>query len=242
MIPPAPNLARHLFANTRPVNRLGIALWVAGALLLAGNVAVYYSYFAGSGDRRAELARLEEQVALQQRRAAQAETDLAGIDLEQQNEQVEFLNRKIAERAFSWSLLFDRIAEVLPTQVRLTSLRPHGVVSGNEARRRVARRVVVEEGRVALELEGEAQSGEALLRFVDNLFAHPAFEDPDLAQEAVDDGERIEFTLRAQYLPEVGESAATIEEEAPARPGAAAAAADEEPVPRYPMQDEEEEN
>lgn len=240
MIPPAPNLARYPFANTRPVNRLGIALWVAGALLLTGNVAVYYSYFAGSGDRRAELARLEQQVSLQQQRAGQAETDLAGIDLEQQNEQVDFLNRKIAERAFSWSLLFDRLAEVLPSQVRLTSLRPHGVVSGDEGRRRVAGRVVVEEGRVALELAGEAQSGEALLRFVDNLFAHPAFEDPDLAQEAVDDGERIEFTLRAQYLPEVAESAATIEEESPARPGAAAAV-DEEPVPRYPR-DEEEEN
>lgn len=238
MIPPAPNLARHPFANTRPVNRLGIALWAAGALLLAGNVAVYYSYFAGSGDRRAELARLEEQVALQQRGAGQAETDLAGIDLEQQNEQVEFLNRKIAERAFSWSLLFDRLAEVLPSQVRLTSLRPHGVVSGDEGRRRVAGRVVVEEGRVALEMAGEAQSGEALLRFVDNLFAHAAFEDPDLAQEAVDDGERIEFTLRAQYLPEVAESAATVAEDAPASP---AAAVDEEPVPRYPR-DEEEEN
>lgn len=238
MIPPAPNLARHPFANTRPVNRLGIALWAAGALLLAGNVAVYYSYFAGSGDRRAELARLEEQVALQQRGAGQAETDLAGIDLEQQNEQVEFLNRKIAERAFSWSLLFDRLAEVLPSQVRLTSLRPHGVVSGDEGRRRVAGRVVVEEGRVALEMAGEAQSGEALLRFVDNLFAHAAFEDPDLAQEAVDDGERIEFTLRAQYLPEVAESAATITEDSPASP---AAAVDDEPVPRYPR-DEEEEN
>lgn len=238
MIPPAPNLARHPFANTRPVNRLGIALWVAGALLLVGNVAVYYSYFAGSGDRRAELARLERQVAQQQQRAGQAETDLAGIDLEQQNEQVEFLNRKIAERAFSWSLLFDRLAEVLPSQVRLTSLRPHGVVSGDEGRRRVAGRVVVEEGRVALELAGEAQSGEALLRFVDNLFAHPAFEDPDLAQEAVDDGDRIEFTLRAQYLPEVAESAATIAEDSPAP---AAAAVDEEPVPRYPR-DEEEEN
>jgi hypothetical protein len=92
---------------------------------------------------------------------------------------------------------------------------------------------------VALELAGEAQSGEALLRFVDNLFAHSAFEDPDLAQEAVDEGELIEFTLRAQYLPEVAESAAaTIEEESPAP---AAAAVDEEPVPRYPR-DEEEEN
>lgn len=239
MIPPAPNLARHPFANTRPVNRLGIALWVAGALLLAGNVAVYYSYFAGSGDRRAELARLERQVSLQQQRAGQAETDLAGIDLEQQNEQVEFLNRKIAERAFSWSLLFDRLAEVLPSQVRLTSLRPHGVVSGDEGRRRVSRRVVVEEGRVALELSGEAQSGEALLRFVDNLFAHPAFADPDLAQEALEGEALIDFSLRAQYLPAVAEAAA-IEEEPPAV--GPAATIEEEPAPRYPMDTGEEEN
>ncbi|HEX5760035.1 MAG TPA: PilN domain-containing protein [Thermoanaerobaculia bacterium] len=239
MIPPAPNLARRPFANTRPATRLALALWAAGALLLAGNAAVYWSYFAGSGDRRAELARLEQQVVREQQREAQAETALAGIDLAGQNEQVDFLNRKIAERAFSWSLLFDRVAEVLPDAVRLTSLRPYGVVA-DDARRRTSRRVVAEEGRVALEIRGQAKSGEALLRFVDNLFAHPAFAEPDLSQEAMDQGELIDFNLRVHYLPEVAESVAAIEEGAPpAR--AAAEPEDDGPPPRYPMLDEEEE-
>lgn len=242
MIPPAPNLARRPFLNTRPVTRLGLALWAAGALLLAGNVAVYYSYFAGSGDRRADLARLEEQVERERQRAGEFEAALARIDLEQQNEQVEFLNQKIAERAFSWSLLFDRITEVLPQPVRLTSLRPYGVVE-DDARRQRGRRVVVEEGRVALEIQGEAQSGEALLRFVDNLFAHPAFAEPDLAQEALEEGELIDFSLKAQYLPAVAESAPTVEEEAgPAAGRPAAAVIEEEPAARYPMDDGEEQN
>ena len=34
-----------------------------------------------------------------------------------------------------------------------------------------------------LVITGEARSDEALFRFVDNLFAHPAFEDPNLTRE-----------------------------------------------------------
>lgn len=232
MIPPAPNLARRRFANTRPVGRTALALWLVGGVLLAGNVAVYYSYYADSADMRAELAGLERQAARELTTAQSMESALAGLDLEAQNEQVEFLNRKIAERAFSWSLLFDRLAEVLPDDVRLTALRPQGVVSDEDNRGSVrrARQVVVEEGRVNLEIVGEAKSGEALLAFVDNLFAHPVFDDPDLSREALDGG-GINFHLVVEYLPAVAATAVpVVEEEAAVGPA--------EPRPAYPMEEE----
>ncbi len=217
MIPPAPNLARRPFANTRPATRAAVFLWLAGALLLTGNVAVYWSYYANSADKRAELAAIEGETAREAAAAAGLETALAGIDLGAQNEQVEFLNRKIAERAFSWSLLFDRLAEVLPDEVRLSSLKPEGVVEDErKTARRLARARDVEEGRVRLDVLGQAKNGEALLRFVDNLFEHPAFEDPDLAHEATGSGgggSAIEFKLSVEYLPAVAEAAAPVIEE-----------------------------
>lgn len=215
MIPPAPNLARRPFANTRPAARAAVFLWVAGALLLAGNVAVYYGYYAKSADKRAELGALEGSTAREATTKAGLETALASIDLAAQNQQVEFLNRKIAERSFSWSLLFDRLAEVLPDDVRLQSLRPEGVVEDErKTARRLARGEAIEEGRVRLDVLGEARNGEALLRFVDNLFAHAAFDDPDLAHEATEGG-IIQFKLVVEYLPAVAEAQPVIEEVAP---------------------------
>jgi Tfp pilus assembly protein PilN len=238
VIPPAPNLARRPFANTRPAVRAAIFLWLAGALLLAFNLTVYSSYYVDSADMRAELAAIERKAARERSTAESMSAALAGLDLERQNEQVEFLNRKIAERAFSWSLLFDRLAEVLPDEVRLTMLRPQGVVADEEdsRRRRGERAEVVEEGRVGLEIVGEAKNGEALLRFIDNLFAHPAFDEPDLSREETEGGSAIEFAVRVAYLPAVAQAAATLEE----LPAAAGAVTPEEVEPpiRYPMEEE----
>jgi Tfp pilus assembly protein PilN len=235
VIPPAPNLARRPFANTRPATRAGVALWLAGVLLFAGNVAVYYSYYASSADKRAALAEIEGRTTREEATARDLETALARIDLAAQNEQVEFLNRKIAERAFSWSLLFDRLAEVLPDEVRLASLRPEGVVEDErKTTRELARARTVEQGRVRLDVVGEAKNGEALLRFVDNLFAHPAFDEPDLAYEATEAGNAIEFKLVVEYLPAVAETAPT----APTAPVIEEVSEDlEEPV-AYPIEEE----
>ncbi len=239
MIPPAPNLARQPFANTRPAGRAALFLWLVGALLLAFNVTVYSSYYVDSADMRGELAALERKAARERTTAESMAAALAGLDLEQQNEQVDFLNRKIAERAFSWSMLFDRLAEVLPDEVRLTMLRPQGVVADEEGsrRRRGQAAVIVEEGKVALEIEGEAKSGEALLRFVDNLFAHAAFDDPDLAREATESGGAIQFAVRVTYLPAVAQTAAPLTA-APAARRAAVSDEEGEPPIRYPMEEE----
>jgi hypothetical protein len=67
--------------------------------------------------------------------------------------------------------------------------------------------------RVGLEMNGVARDSDALYGFVDALFAHPAFERPDLQRES--HREEVEFTLSAIYLPDV----ATPSGEGSAPPG-----------------------
>jgi len=193
------NLSRRPFTNSRPVTRTAVLLWVLGVLLLLGNVSLFWSYLSGSAEKRAQLARMEAQVARESRQVAQLETRLANSDVEQQNKEVSFLNRKIAERTFSWSLLFDRLSEVLPNGVRLTRLAPNALADAKEREDTVTLRS--RDNRVMLTINGEAKSDEALLQLVDHLFAHPAFEEPDLTRESREEDDLVKFDVKALYLP-----------------------------------------
>lgn len=228
--PPAPrrsgslNLARRPFINTRPVTRVSIVLWIFGLLLLFGNVSLFWSYLSGSAEKREELARLEQDVQRQQQAVSQLEQRLASLDLAEQNRQVRFLNRMIAERTFSWSLLFDRLAEVLPDDVRLTRLAPQrrnkkqalGNPQDEETRQ-------PGDDRVGLVIEGVSRSDDAQYRFVDNLFSHPSFaRDANISSETRDEEKNlVEFDVQVTYIPgslplRQGGPDVVVEEEAPA--------------------------
>lgn len=217
---PVVNLARRPFVNSRLVLRATVLLWVAGALALAANVWLYRSYFVGSSERARRLAEIEEAITGERQQIAELEVTLSGMNLAQQNETVRFLNRKIAERSFAWSRLFDHLAELLPGDVRLLRLDP----GGGEAQRRQRLTRDEESDRgpraVSLVLSGESRSDEALLALVDSLFDHPAFRDPDLQREAKAEGSRLRFDLTVDYLPAVAAEAAA---EAPAEELPAAA-------------------
>lgn len=240
------NLARRPFGNTRPVARVALLLWIVGGLLLLGNVTLFYGYLSGSSEARAELAEKREAIEREQQRIGQLETRLAGLDLEEQNEQVEYLNQKIAERAFSWSLLFDRLAEVMPDDVRLTQLQPAAIAgddrpgsrpsaSGRSGGSVRGRRPAGSSDRVPLSLRVEARSEEAVGQLVDSMFAHPAFDDPDFTRETRDEdaGDVVRFDLTVIYIPGTpgtgGEPAVEVveEETPPAAPPAGEPGADE---------------
>ena len=215
------NLSRKPFLNTRPVTRVALLLWALGALLLLGNVTLFWNYLSGSTEKREELARMEEQVEREREAVGRLEARLAGLDLEQQNEQVEFLNRKIAERTFSWSLLFDRLTETMPDNVRLIQLQPAAISDELPRNRRrnssaADREAPLASDRVPLVIAAEAKTEEEMLRFVDNLFDHDYFDNPDLLGETQsDEGDRITFNVHVTYLPGSPTPGVTVEEEEP---------------------------
>lgn len=188
------NLANQPFVNSRPVRRLVLVLWCLGALVAAADLILYARHFSGQQARRDRLAELTAQETAERERLAELERELAGFDLDWQNRQVEFLNLRIAERVFPWSRLFDRLASVLPAEVRLTRLRPevHGLAGVPEGA----------DETVQLEIRAEAQNEEAMLGFINRLFRHPAFRDPDLASEnRQGKANLVDFALTVTYLP-----------------------------------------
>jgi hypothetical protein len=229
------NLARRPFLNSRPVVRVSLILWLLGLVLLLGNVSLFRRYLHSSADKRQEIARGERDIERQQRVAGELETRLESIDLESLNEQVDFLNEKIDRRTFSWSLLLDRLAEVLPDDVRLNRLTP---TTGEKAQRQLRssrRERGGPEGGILLTITGESRSWDALLQFVDQLFAHP-FRDPDLKREQLEEKDGlVKFELSVVYLPDdrpraaVTGEAPTIEE-VPS-PGSAAGTAAPQATP-----------
>ena len=222
-LPPGPpldrveplNLSRRPFLNSRPVVRVSLLLLLLGLALLLWNVVQFQRYLEESAGKRAQIEQGEREVTRQRQAGAELQSRLATLDLEQKNELVEVLNEVIAERTFSWSLLLDRLAEVLPNDVRLVRLTPR--VNDLEQQQRRARgrnQALDEERQIPLVINGETRSDEALNRFIDNLLAHPAFYYPNPTQETrVDEtGNLVTFNLNVQYIPGGTPQGVVIEE------------------------------
>ncbi|HSS78153.1 MAG TPA: PilN domain-containing protein [Thermoanaerobaculia bacterium] len=193
------NLAGRPFGNRRPVVRISLLLWLLGLALLLSNVFVFRSYLSDSADKRAKIAHGEEEFLRQQKDVQDLQNRLNGYDLVRLNDQIDFLNTQIDARTFSWSLLIDRLADTLPHDVRLGHLTP---LTGARAKRET-QRDRRQQGEVELQISGQTRRDEELSRFVDNLFAHPSFRDPNLLQESqVDTGEPlVKFEATVTYLP-----------------------------------------
>jgi Tfp pilus assembly protein PilN len=212
------NLAGRPFGNSRPVVRISLLLWLLGLGLLLSNVIVFRNYLSASADKRAQIAHGEEELLSQQKAVQDLQTRLNGYDLVRLNDQIDFLNTQIDARTFSWSLLIDRMADTLPHDVRLSRLTP-GNESKNkrETRERGQRNGKLPEGEVDLTISGFTRRDEALNQFIKNLFAHPAFRNPNLLQESQVDtgGPVVKFEATVTYLPG-GPPRRVIVEEAPA--------------------------
>ncbi len=202
----APNLAREPFENLRPVRRISALIASIALALTAWNVGTWWRVGAGAAEKVAEHERLTTEAAAARARIATLEGDLQAADLEARNREAEFLNDRIAERTFSFNRLLDRLVETMPRGVRVHSLTPQReAAERSSARAGSVRRTAPSStgsGAVTLKIDGEAQDDEALLEFVDRLFAHRAFLDPDLGSESRTSTGALEFDLTVAYRPE----------------------------------------
>lgn len=203
------NLARRPLVNRRPLQRVVAALWSAAVLVLLVDAVLLIRHFTSSSAGNERLVGLDRQVEEEVASLRQLERALREFDLQEQNRHVEFLNEKIAQRTFPWSLLFEQLGGVLPEGVRLQSLRP-AIAEDEEAestpranRARERERTPTEPTRwVQLQIAGEAETDEAILELVDALFRHPAFSLPNLRNES-QDRSGYRFNLSVRYLPDL---------------------------------------
>lgn len=200
------NLAGRPFVNSRPVARATLILWLAGLLLLAANFSLFLRYLENSQETRTRLGRAEAATDREKRAAAQASSRLDGLDLEKQNQEVAYLNEKIAERTFSWSLLFDRLATKMPDGVRLLRLTPSSLDKDAKGQSRTSTASTAARGGpggqppVQLSISAQAKNNEAALLFVQRLF-EPPFMEPDLKRKELGDDQLVKLEITVQYGP-----------------------------------------
>lgn len=210
-----PNLAARPFVNSRPVIRISILVGVLGLLLALVNVWSYWSFTQGQNIKRDQLVDVRAAIEEEEARIDELEKLRATIDLESQNTQVTFLNRKIEQRTFSWSLLFDTLAEILPRDVRVSRLSLDAVGPAEPGRRRTSRRsggsLEAQPGEIVLGVEGEARNYDAYLEFVDALFGSEAFRAVNPSGDTLGQGGVSQFRLQVIYLPRRAAELARIE-------------------------------
>jgi Tfp pilus assembly protein PilN len=118
------NLASRPYRDYKPLYAVVVVTSIAIALLMLNNVDTYYRYVTETQTTRATIAKLERQAADEHNRAMAADNQLRGFDLVALDNETRFINARLAERAFSWSELLDRLEDVIPQGVRIRNISP----------------------------------------------------------------------------------------------------------------------
>lgn len=118
------NLASRPYRDYRPVYAVVVAMSLAIAFLMLNNVDTYYRYISETQATRAAIARLEQRTAAEHERAAAADRQIASTNVRALEIDTKFVNSQLAERAFSWSELLERLEAVLPDDVRVHNVTP----------------------------------------------------------------------------------------------------------------------
>lgn len=186
------NLASKPRLNTRPVWTLTAVAGLITVVLMVVNVRLFVS---SSQNLEIQLVRRE---TLQTERQTLATTFeghdavLNKVPWRGLGSRINAVNALLAEHSFSWSEMLDRLAKVLPWQVRVVSVAP-----------------VVEGGVVNLGIQAVSQDRDGFLELLDRMVADPHFVDPlpkhEMPPEAGGVGYR--FVMTVTYIPNTKETA-----------------------------------
>jgi Tfp pilus assembly protein PilN len=153
------NLAARPYRDHRPLYAVVVVTSLLIAFLMLNNVDTYYRYVRDTRKTREEIARIEAQTEQERRRTDAANNQVKTIDLVALSKETKFINTQLAERAFSWSELLDRLEGVLPNSIRVTSISPS----------------FADNGLVHLGLMCEGKSADSMLTTISRMQKDPHF-------------------------------------------------------------------
>lgn len=178
------NLASRPYRDYRPVYAAVVVMSLIAAFLMLNNVETYYRYTRETQSTRTKIASIEAQTRQEREREAVAQRRIKGLDLKRLSAQTKFVNDKLAERAFSWSMLLDELESVLADDVRLLSVTP----------------TFEKDESIKLSMEFVSKTADGMIRTLNRMNADPQFRNPfPSMQSQLDTG--YSFTLSTQYVP-----------------------------------------
>jgi type IV pilus assembly protein PilN len=179
------NLAARPYRDYRPVYAAVVVMSLLTAFLMLNNVETYYRYNHETRSTRAKIAAVEAQTQREKQNAQIAQNRLQQIDVARLEAQTQFINAKLAERAFSWSALLDQLESILGDDVRLQAVSPS----------------FTEEGPISLSLAFETKKSDGLIETVNAMHADRHFRDPFPSNES-QTPTGYSFNITVQYLPD----------------------------------------
>lgn len=180
------NLAANPYRDYRPVYAVVVVVSLLIAFLMLQNIDTYYRYVSETKSTRAKIAQLESEAAKEQRVAQSIDERMRTLDVTSLARQTRFINAQIAERAFSWSELLDRLERVMPGDVRITSIQPSFLANGL----------------VHLELMCDAKTAEGLVATLNQFNSAPQFSGP-FPHGEVKTPAGYQFGLGVDYKPSI---------------------------------------
>lgn len=179
------NLASRPFRDYRPVWTAVAAMGLVSVVLVLYNAHTAYRYFVNTKTTRSEIDRLQRETAAEKRRTEALQTEVRQVDRKRLNNQSEFINAQIAERAFSWSSLLDHLERVVPKDVRLLNLNPSVTKEGTQ-----------------LQMTCLAKSSNGLVEMLRRMQSDPHFIGPFPRSEDVLDNGLHQFSIETAYRPD----------------------------------------
>ena len=183
------NLAAKPYRDYRPYLAVMAIGWLLVAIMALNNVDTWYRYQHDTKTTRDEIAALDRQTEIEQKKLQTSEQRLRGVNIALLSKQTDYVNTVLAERAFSWSELLDRLEHVMPDDVRLLSISP----SFNK------------NGLVHLNLSCVGKNGSSMVSTIDRFNGDGHFYRPFPTSEN-NTGAGYEFGIGVDYRPSIARS------------------------------------
>ncbi len=181
------NLAARPYRDYRPVYTVVVVVSLLIAFLMLNNIDTYFRYVRNTESTRTKIAQLDRQTAGERARAQAADALIRNVDLPALDQDVRFINNRLAQRAFSWSKLLDRLEQVLPADVRIRVISPSFAANGL----------------VHLELTCDSKTSDGTIEAI-NRFNHDVhFANPFPHSEAQTTANSYVFAIGVDYKPSI---------------------------------------
>ena len=183
------NLASRPFRNEALFYSIYAMVVVVVVGLSFYNWLNYVHYADNSRKIKQEILQKESALRRQRHELSYYESTFEPRKVEELSRQVDFVNRIISRRRFSWTELFNHFERIMPPRIMMVSIVP-----------------IVEEGRIKINLRLIGDGYPNILKFIKNLEQSPVFSSiyPTTEGEREHQGvKRIDFKLQLDYLPKV---------------------------------------
>ena len=181
------NLAARPYRDYRPVYAVVVVSSILIAFMMLNNVDTYYRYIRETKSTRAKIAQIDAQTQSEQQQTDMLTQRLHTINVKQLSDRAQFVNTQLAERAFSWSELLDRLERVVPNDVRIEGISPS----------------FDKNGVVRLSMSATAKTGTGMIDTLDHLNRDPQFAHAfPTAEDKTAEGS-YKFGIGVEYRPTI---------------------------------------